>query len=323
MRRFHFPLFLTCLLFPVLHASAADPPPPEIFTKITPSVVTLTAYSADGTKLGQEAGFVVEKSGVVATCFHVIAEAASIEVQSADETAHAATAVLFGDPDSDLALLKVDSLSAPPLKLGPPDAVKLDAPVAVIGNRLREATQFGQGVITSLLSPNGELNRIEFGVPISPGANGQPLVASDAGEVVGMTAYRVRAGKKSGYAIPARIIAYRLRSIGLAPGIALEDLTPEVKRQLVEERDGKVAAGECTEEHGDDGPRDSGCARRRLLDQHPSHSRLSHLRGRRLQDTLQSRRPIGRRPFDTEGRIGKSRRRRRLRQTRIRQDAQS
>jgi S1-C subfamily serine protease len=248
MRGFRSSLLLAFCLAAILRVEGADSIPPEIFAADSASVVTLTAYSADGTKLGQEAGFVIAKPGIVATCFHVIADAASVEVQSADQTTHAAAAVILSDPDSDLALLKVDALAAQPLKLGSPEALHLDAPVAVIGSRFRVGTFLSQGVINKLFSPVGELNKFEFSAPVSPGASGHPLVSTDTGEVLGMTVYRVKTGQKNFYAVPARIIAYRLQSVDQTPERALDDLTPEVKRALSEAREFRnVVERECTE----------------------------------------------------------------------------
>src|SRR5207244_3842638 len=108
----------------------------DLFAKTSPSVVTLTTYTATGGKLGQGSGFIVDQTGVIVTCFHVIAEAATVQIQSADESMHTATAIIRSDKDWDVALLKVAPLRQPPLQLASPEAVRVGTAVVAIGSPL-------------------------------------------------------------------------------------------------------------------------------------------------------------------------------------------
>src|ERR1700760_4027109 len=83
----------------------------DLFAKTSPSVVTLTTYSSTGQKTGQGSGFIVDKSGVIVTCNHVVARAAAIEVETPDETVQTATEIIRTDKDWDVALIRVPGLS--------------------------------------------------------------------------------------------------------------------------------------------------------------------------------------------------------------------
>src|SRR6059036_428640 len=79
--------------------AGADVDLADLFAKTSPSVVTLTTYNANGERLGQGSGFVVHKSGVIVTCLHVIANAATVEIQSGDESTQTATAIIRSSKD--------------------------------------------------------------------------------------------------------------------------------------------------------------------------------------------------------------------------------
>ena len=133
MKSKHIIVLLSLVLAATPRVTGADVDLADLFAKTSPSVVTLTTYTAAGAKLGQGSGFVVHKSGVIVTCLHVLADAATVEIQCADESTHTASAIIRSDKEWDVALLKVAPLSQPPLRLASPKAVRVG--IAVVRRR--------------------------------------------------------------------------------------------------------------------------------------------------------------------------------------------
>ncbi len=82
---------------------------------------------------GLGSGFIIDPKGYIVTAHHVVNGATSIEVTLNDR--RTLTAKLVGsDPETDLALLKVDASELPTIPLGRSAAVKVAEPVMAIGN---------------------------------------------------------------------------------------------------------------------------------------------------------------------------------------------
>jgi hypothetical protein len=219
----------------------------EVFAKTSPSVVTVTTYNAAGRKLEQGSGFVVDKSGVIATCLHVVADGETVEIQSSDETPHLATAVIRVDKQWDIALLKVDGLSEPALKLAPPKAVRVGAAVLAIGSPLGLGNTLSQGIISGL-RPRADSDLIQITAPVSPGSSGGPVLSPTSGEVLGVTVSFLSAGQNLNFAVPARVVIDQLKTINQPPDRKLHDFPADVKRARAEADKLRAALEkECTE----------------------------------------------------------------------------
>jgi len=228
--------------------TSADVDLADLFAKTSPSVVTLTTYNGAGERLGQGSGFVVHKSGVIVTCLHVIANAATVEIQSADESTQTATAIIRSSKDWDVALLKAAKSRQPPLKLGPPESVRVGAAVVAIGSPLGYGNTLSQGIISGLRPHAGQSDMIQVTAPISPGSSGGPILSASTGEILGMSVASLTAGQNINFAVPARVIADQLKTIDQPPERKLDDFTPEVKRSLAEAKKvRKTLELECTE----------------------------------------------------------------------------
>lgn len=220
----------------------------ELFAKTSPSVVTLKTYSASGQKLGEGSGFIVDKSGVIVTCVHVIAGADIVEIQSADESTHVASAIIRSDKDWDVALLKIDPLPQQPLKLAPPEAVRVGTSVIAIGSPLGFGNTLSQGIISGLRPHEGKGEMIQITAPISSGSSGGPILSASTGEILGLTVSSYSTGQNINFAAPASVIADQLKSIGKEPERILHDFTPAVKSALADAKKTRTALDlECTE----------------------------------------------------------------------------
>src|SRR6478735_9191604 len=100
---------------------AADEPPAlsvkQVTAKVRPSVVVISFAGREGSRQGLGTGFVIDKSGLIATNLHVIGEARPISVQTSDGKSLAVKAIHASDRALDLAILQVDATELPPLPL--------------------------------------------------------------------------------------------------------------------------------------------------------------------------------------------------------------
>lgn len=208
----------------------------EFFAKASPSVVTLTTYTARGDKTGQGSGFIIDPSGVIVTCNHVVDGAAIVEVQLADQSTQTATAVIRTEKEWDVALLKVSPVKQDALKLAPPEAVRIGAAVVAIGSPLGYGNTLSQGIISGLRPHNGQSDLIQLTAPISPGSSGGPILSATTGEILGMASGSQSNGQNINFAIPSRVIAEQLKTLDQPPERPLKEFTPEIKKTIAEAR---------------------------------------------------------------------------------------
>ncbi|NPV66631.1 MAG: trypsin-like serine protease [Anaerolineae bacterium] len=172
---------------------------------------------------GQGSGFVYDRDGHIVTNYHVAGEADQIRVIFHDGTT--VNAELVGaDPDSDLAVIKVDPAKAPelrPLPLGDSDALQVGQMVVAIGNPFGLSGTMTSGIISALgrmlpsQAATADGNRfnitdiIQTDAAINPGNSGGPLL-NLSGEVIGVnTAIEstTRQNAGIGFAVPSKTVS--------------------------------------------------------------------------------------------------------------------
>jgi serine protease Do len=164
-------------------------------------------------------GFVWDQSGHIVTNNHVISGAEKIEVTFSDGTIVPATLV-GADPDSDLAVIKVDvnSSKLSPVQMGDSGAIKVGQLAITIGNPFGLEGTMTTGIISAVgrSLPADETaaqsytipDIVQTDAPINPGNSGGVLVNAQ-GQVLGVTSAiesPVRANAGVGFAIPANIV---------------------------------------------------------------------------------------------------------------------
>ena len=153
--------------------------------------------------------------GLVLTNTHVIEKASAISVTLNDQ--HEFSAMIVGmDPDSDLAVLKIDSQQVlPSIQMGDSDAVMIGESVIAIGNPFGFSHTVTTGVISAVKRSIKTAERvfhefIQTDASINPGNSGGPLLNID-GELIGINTAIYAQGQGIGFAIPInrakRIIA--------------------------------------------------------------------------------------------------------------------
>ncbi len=164
-------------------------------------------------------GFVWDQSGHIVTNNHVINGADKIEVAFSDGSIVPAQ-VVGADPDSDLAVLKVDVAADQlhPIQLGDSTAVKVGQLAIAIGNPFGLEGTMTTGIISAVgrSLPSSETSTQSYSIPdiiqtdapINPGNSGGVLVDTQ-GQVLGVTSAiesPVRANAGIGFAIPSAIV---------------------------------------------------------------------------------------------------------------------
>jgi serine peptidase DegS len=167
-----------------------------------------------GTGLGS--GVVIDRAGYVVTNWHVIRDADEILVQLAD--GRVAVPQLVGkDPDTELALLKIDLPDLPEIRLGRSDTLAVGDVVLAIGNSLGLSQTVTMGIVSATgrgaldIIPGGFEDFIQTDAAINAGNSGGALVNA-RGELVGInTAVIGRADDQTmpegiGFAIPVNLV---------------------------------------------------------------------------------------------------------------------
>src|SRR5204863_175007 len=204
---------------------------------------------------GSGSGFIVSQDGYILTNNHVVQGADRVTVRLFDNREFIAKTV-GTDPNTDIAVIKIQTTGLPTVRLGDADSTKIGNWVLAIGNPLGEAFTFT--VTAGIVSAKGRLlaglnssryaiqDFIQTDAAINPGNSGGPLV-NVRGEVIGInSAIASETGFYAGYgfAIPinlARTVMTQLIATGHVEraiiGVQIRAITPEdaedVKLQVI------------------------------------------------------------------------------------------
>lgn len=211
----------------------------QIYQRDEPGVVFINASGTSGVQSAEEymkgegggpttatgSGFEIDRSGTIATNWHVVEGAAKITVGL--EHGVLVKARLVGkDASDDLALLRVPiaGVTPHPLILGDSGMVKVGDTVYAIGNPFGLGGTLTTGIISALsrriTSPNGATigGALQTDAPVNPGNSGGPLV-NDGGEVIGINSQIETSGNRGGsvgiaFAIPINTVKRDLSGLG-------------------------------------------------------------------------------------------------------------
>ena len=192
---------------------------------------------------GVGSGFIIEASGYILTNNHVVENADEIIVALADRRERVAT-VVGTDPQSDLALLKIDEKDLPAVEIGDSDNLQAGQWVIAIGSPFDFEMSVTAGIVSATgRSLQGEgANYVPFiqtDVAINPGNSGGPLIDLD-GKVVGINSQIfTRSGGYMGlsFAIPIDVameVVAQLKEKGSVSRGWLGVLIQPVDRDLAE-----------------------------------------------------------------------------------------
>lgn len=169
----------------------------DVVERISPAVVTVLNFSSAALAQGSGSGVICSAEGHVLTNYHVVEEAAHLEIVFADGTSHPAQLV-GRDLFADIALLRVVGQPPGVAELGNSDVLRPGETVIAIGSPLGE---FRNTVTVGVVSATGRVMDTPYGyqmedmvqtdAAINHGNSGGPLV-NLAGQVIGLNTLIVR-----------------------------------------------------------------------------------------------------------------------------------
>jgi S1-C subfamily serine protease len=260
LKRFEVGVFLLIALFwmePALCAAITEEERNNIsvYEKAADAVVNITSTAVQMDfffnpfpSQGSGSGSIIDTRGHILTNHHVVANAQKLEVTLADESKWPAK-LIGSDPDSDLAVIKIDAPrdKLRSLPLGDSKSLRIGQKVLAIGNPFGLERTLTTGIISSLgrtiRSEAGTLMEdiIQTDAAINPGNSGGPLLNSE-GEIIGINSAIISPSGGSvgiGFAIPvntAKRIYPELISKGYVTypwiGATIQSLIPEVANYL-------------------------------------------------------------------------------------------
>ncbi len=220
---------------------------------VTPTVVGVSAIrqlSSPGTlprqgrfKVpGAGSGVVIHEDGYIVTNNHVINNGVEAEVHFSDQSTFVAK-IVAQDPDTDLALLKVETdRKLPSAAFGDSGAVKVGQWVLAVGNPFGLDRTVTLGVVSGIGRENMNLSRyenfIQTDASINPGNSGGPLF-NLRGEVIGINTAIINFAQGIGFAIPSNMasrIIEQLKTGGKVVrgwlGVGIQPLTPQLAEKF-------------------------------------------------------------------------------------------
>ncbi|WP_369404482.1 trypsin-like peptidase domain-containing protein [Salidesulfovibrio brasiliensis] len=155
-------------------------------------------------------GFIISEDGYVVTNNHVVQDADKVSVLLQDEEKEYEAKVVGLDPETDLALLKIEAgQKLPVLRFGNSETARVGEWVLAIGNPFGLGHTVTQGIISAkgrILGAGPFDDFIQTDASINPGNSGGPLIDLD-GRVIGINTAIIPSGEGLGFAIPSNMAA--------------------------------------------------------------------------------------------------------------------
>ncbi len=140
-------------------------------------------------------------SQLALTCYHVVANATSVEVQLAKHNSPIPAIIVAVNPDNDIALISFNmpekfnggDNNFEKLQLGDSNELKVGEELYTAGFPLGSDIKFSQGIVSGW-DANIQTGRISTTAAINPGNSGGPLIRASDGKVIGIVDSKIGGG---------------------------------------------------------------------------------------------------------------------------------
>ncbi|MGD9159220.1 MAG: DegQ family serine endoprotease [Desulfobacteraceae bacterium] len=201
---------------------------------------------------GLGTGFIIDKEGYILTNNHVVDSVDEIKVTLEDESVFEAK-IIGRDPETDIALIKIDAPDLKPLELGDSDKLEVGDWVVAIGNPYGLGHTVTAGIVSAKYRDNVGIgtfdNFIQTDASINPGNSGGPLMNID-GKVIGINSAIISQTGGSvgiGFAIPVNMVKDLLPMLKSGKivrgwlGVYVQKIDPELKEKFnLEDKNGAL-----------------------------------------------------------------------------------
>ncbi len=155
----------------------------KVLGQVTPGVLAVIIYGADGAETGKCSAAVVDED-VVVTAYHMIARASDAEVMNAKGKKFRVEGVVGEDKAGDIVLLKIKG-KFPPLTPGVMESIKDGDRIFAVGTNESGIIGISEGLLRRSLDLGGELKIMEYSLSASEQYQGGPVL-NEAGQAVGI-----------------------------------------------------------------------------------------------------------------------------------------
>ena len=224
---------------------ASAEPIADLFERVSPAVVQVSALDGAGKSVGRGSGFVFScdspNNCVVFTNYHVIRAACALKVTFVDGRIEEVSEIVAENPRADLAILRITSpekpLPAKIIELTGKELPRVGTRVIAIGNPKGLVNSLSDGLVAGYRLRDGDKKWLQITAPISPGSSGGPVFTHD-GSLVGIATASMREGQNLNFAIPESDLL-TLRDAGLesrpvCKGASVDFDLHEVLRNILE-----------------------------------------------------------------------------------------
>ncbi len=214
--------------------------------------------------MGAGSGVIISADGYIVTNNHVVENAQDITVTLNDKREFPAT-IVGTDPQTDLALIKIECDGLPTLTFGTSDQVRIGEWVLAVGNPFNLTSTVTAGIVSAkarnldILGENTSIESfIQTDAAVNQGNSGGALVNA-SGELIGInSAIASHTGYYTGYsfAIPsniARKVVGDLKEYGMVQRAVLAVTIQEVDNNVAQELNLSQVKGVCITSVADDG----------------------------------------------------------------------
>jgi len=197
----------------ISYRSAVEHAAPSVLTVHSARTVARGPLGLGGRRVlsqGLGSGVLIDPAGYVVTNNHVVQDATDLAIGLADGTLRPTTLVGV-DPDTDLALLKIDPAGLRSIEMGDATSLAVGDVVLAVGNPLGVGQTVTQGIVSAVgrkgIGINPIENFIQTDAAINPGNSGGALIDT-GGRLVGINSAILSRGggfEGIGFAIPVDI----------------------------------------------------------------------------------------------------------------------